>query len=113
MVTGNGEVDALLQATEHTCPTAPNPAAPPMQSPGGAIARLQRASTPSVSSEHLPASAAAALVQPWHASLTTDLIIAEAATAQRLASPDGPEVLVVGGIDALRALLDALSLIHI
>ena len=73
----------------------------------GAIARLQRASTPSVSSEHLPASAAAALVQPWHASLTTDLIIAEAATAQRLASPDGPEVLVVGDIDALRALLDA------
>ena len=63
--------------------------------------RLLRADNPSVALDELPPAAAAAMVQRWYPSLTSDLILAEAASV-----PDCAQVEVVPDQKALRALLE-------
>ena len=63
--------------------------------------RVLRADNPSVALDELPPSAAAAMVQRWHPSLASDLVLAEAASV-----PDCAQVEVVSDRRALLALLE-------
>ena len=52
--------------------------------------RVWRADNPSVALDELPPSAAAAMVQRWHPSLASDLVLAEAASAPDCTMFDAP-----------------------